>query len=34
MTLTDNMYQEKEVEEDLLALKTAFTWQYNDSKTT
>ena len=33
MTLTDNMYQEKE-KEDLPALKTVLTHQYNDSKIT
>ena len=34
MTLTDYMYQEKKEEEDLLALKTPLTHQYNDLKTT
>ena len=32
-TLTDYMFQEKREEEDLPALKTALTYQYNDSKT-
>ena len=34
MTLTDYMCQEKKEEEDLPALKTALTHQYNDLKTT
>ena len=34
MTLTDYMYQEKKEEEDLPVLKTVFTYQYNDFKTT
>ena len=34
MTLTDYMYQEKKVGEDLPALKTGLTHRYNDSKTT
>ena len=33
MTLTDYMYQEKKEEEDLPALKTTLTHQYNDLKT-
>ena len=33
MTLTDSMYQEKRVEEDLPALKTALKHRYKDSKT-
>ena len=33
-TLTDYMYQERREEEDLPALKTAFTHRYNDSRTT
>ena len=31
--LTDDLFQEKREEEDLLALKTALTHRYNDSKT-
>ena len=34
MTLTEHMCQEKEEEEDLPALKTALTHQYNDVKFT
>ena len=34
MTLTDFMYQEKNEEEDLRALKTVLTHQFDDSKTT
>ena len=34
MTLTDYMCQEKKKEEDLLALKTVLTHQYNDLNTT
>ena len=34
MTLTDYMYQEKGVEEDMPVSKTALTHPYYDSKTT